>query len=221
MTDTAKGEAFVKLPRKLIESAAWRALGINARRFIDFLMIEHMRHGGKANGALLAPREQLERFGIGARHVSAAIKQAENLRLVDCLRGVGRSPSVYALTWLPRVSQGEPQSAEIRVSEGIPLGYPKGSHKARSGIRREVTKPQNKGIRREVPLKKLLTTTEPRLSKDLSGEAQEEAGREKISGGPPSYPGQVTNGSGVTACGKLTEPGKDHRADHEPGKAIH
>jgi hypothetical protein len=212
MTDKAKGEAFVKLPRELLESAAWRALGINARRFIDFLMIEHMRHGGKANGALLAPREQLKRFGIGARHVSAAIEEAETLGLVDCLRGVGRSPNAYALTWLPRVSQGGAQSAKIRVSQGIPLGYPKGSHKARSGIPREVTKPQNKGIPREPPLKKLLTTTEPRLSK-------EESSGEKAPGGP--CPGHVTNGSGFAICGKIAEPGKDRCADHDPGKAFH
>ena len=60
----AKGEAFVKLPRDLLESTAWRSLSIHARRLIDFLLIEHMRHGGRENGRLLAPRRQFEAFGI-------------------------------------------------------------------------------------------------------------------------------------------------------------
>jgi len=36
-------------------------------------MIEHMRHGGKANGKLLAPRRQLEQFGIGSLTSSALL----------------------------------------------------------------------------------------------------------------------------------------------------
>ena len=48
------------LPRSLIQSDAWRAAGINTRRFIDFLLLEHMAHGGKANGKLKAPGRQLE-----------------------------------------------------------------------------------------------------------------------------------------------------------------
>jgi hypothetical protein len=166
-----KGEAFIKLPRALLQSTAWRSLGINARRFIDFLMVEHMAHSGQRNGHLLAPRRQLEEAGIGARHVSAAIEEAENRGLVDIKRGVGRRPSTYALTWLPlpdgtapsrRWLAKEPEMTSegkslLMTSEGKHLGYPKGSHKARSDFRREVTKPQNKGIRREAPSKKVLT----------------------------------------------------------------
>ena len=159
------GEAWVWLTRELLTSDAWRALGINARRFIEFLMIEHMRHGGKANGLLVAPRRQLERFGVGARHISPAIEEAERLGLVDCKRGIGRRPSSCALTWLP-LSDGSAPSNRWRAlmtsegkslqmtSQGKCLGYPKGSHKARSDFRMEVTKPQNKGIPREVPYKK-------------------------------------------------------------------
>ena len=76
-------------------------MSINARRFMDFLMIEHMRHAGKANGALLAPRRQLEKSGIGSHHVSPAIEECIQAGFVDCRRGVGRHPSTYALTWLP------------------------------------------------------------------------------------------------------------------------
>ena len=90
------------LPRNLLESPAWRALGINARRLIDVLMIEHLRHGGKANGALKAPRRQLEQAGIGARYVSAAIQEAEALGLVIAHRRGCRVATLYELAWLPR-----------------------------------------------------------------------------------------------------------------------
>lgn len=92
---------FVKLMRHVLESDGWRRLGINARRFIDFLMIEHMRKGGQQNGLLLAPRRELCEFGIGEHYVSDAISEAESAGLVVCTRGVGRRPSLYALTWLP------------------------------------------------------------------------------------------------------------------------
>jgi hypothetical protein len=73
-------------------------------------MIEHMRHGGRANGKLVAPRRQLERFGIGSHFVSSAIDNCERVGLVDCRRGFGRSPSLYALTWLPSCDGGEPSN---------------------------------------------------------------------------------------------------------------
>ena len=97
----ATQRAFIKSYLDLLESDAWHFLSINARRFVDFLMIEHMRHAGRRNGQLVAPREQLEKFGIGARHISAAIEEVEYVGLVDCKRGAGRQPNTYTLTWLP------------------------------------------------------------------------------------------------------------------------
>lgn len=108
-------EQFVKLPRDMLESAAWRCLGINARRLLDFLMIEHMRQGAKQNGHLLAPRLQLEEFGIGRHFISAAIDEVIRLGFVDCRRGVGRRPSVYTLTWLP-LADGAAPSNRWRVA---------------------------------------------------------------------------------------------------------
>ena len=111
-----KGEQFVKMPRSLLESAAWRGLGINARRFIDFLMIEHMRQGAKRNGFLMAPRRQLWDFGIGAHFVSDAIEEVERAGLVDCKRGTGRRPSYYGLTWLPPADGSPPSNRWAVVS---------------------------------------------------------------------------------------------------------
>src|SRR5207248_6165897 len=87
--------------RELLASAAWRAMGINARRFVDFLLLEHMQHGGRENGHLVAPYQQLEAWGIGARLITGAIQQAVDLGLVVRRRGEGRAPNVYTLTWLP------------------------------------------------------------------------------------------------------------------------
>jgi hypothetical protein len=95
------GEPFAMLPRGLIGSDAWRSLGINARRFIDFLLLEHMAHGGQENGLLKAPYEQLEAFGVGARYLADAIREAEELGLVECHRGGMRVATMYGLTWLP------------------------------------------------------------------------------------------------------------------------
>lgn len=101
-------EQFIKLPRDLLLSDSWRLLSINARRFLDFLMNEHMRQGGKRNGFLLAPYRQLYTFGIGAHFVIGAIEEVERGGLVECQRGIGRRPNYYTLTWLPMADRRAP-----------------------------------------------------------------------------------------------------------------
>jgi hypothetical protein len=92
-----------------LESDAWRSRGINTVRFIEFLEREDMRHGGAQNGNLKAPYEQLQRWGISARHVNGAIEEAINLGLVDAKQPGERKMSTYALTWLP-LHDGMPAS---------------------------------------------------------------------------------------------------------------
>ena len=110
MIKLARGENYVKLTLNLTTSAAWCAQGINVRRFIDFLITEHLRKGGKANGKLKAPHRQLEAWGIGARHVAHAIREAEELGLVDSIRGGMRVATIYTLTWLPLHDDSEPSN---------------------------------------------------------------------------------------------------------------
>ena len=148
-----KGEPWVKTP--LHVAKARLRLSINAQRFLDFLMIEHMGHGGQRNGYLMAPRRQLQHAGIGARHVSSAIEEAEQSGLVVCQRGIGRRPNYYALSWLPML---------IMTSEGIPQRYPKGSPKRRSDFRREVTKAENRGYPKGSHSIEVLTTGEAGIS---------------------------------------------------------
>jgi hypothetical protein len=108
-----KGEAFVKLPRELLESAAWQSLSLNSRRLIDYLMIEHMRHGGRKNGELLAPRRDLEQAGIPVNLITGAIGDAERVGIIECRRGTGRRPSLYTVTW-PLLSDGTEPSRRWR-----------------------------------------------------------------------------------------------------------
>lgn len=72
---------------ELVSSPAWRTRSINCRRLIEFLEIEHLKHGGVENGSLLAPYSQLEAFGIGRRFIPGAIREAEQRGLVQVERG--------------------------------------------------------------------------------------------------------------------------------------
>jgi hypothetical protein len=120
-----QSEPFVMLPRSLLQSPAWHSLGISARRLIDFLMLEHIRHAGKRNGFLVAPQRQLVTFGVHPSLVQSAIREAQKAGLVDCIRGTGRVPNRYTLTWLPRADGGEPTNRwrgyEQQMAEVIPL----------------------------------------------------------------------------------------------------
>jgi len=94
-----KSEPLIKTPPHVAKTRL--SLSVNAQRFLAFLMIEHMGHGGQRNGHLMAPRRQLHQAVIGARHVSAAIEEVVQSGLVVCQRGTGRRPNYYGLTWLP------------------------------------------------------------------------------------------------------------------------
>ena len=97
---TKAREPFVMTYRSVLESLAWQRLGLQARRFIDFLMLEHLRHGGKRNGSLLAPHRQLVAYGIHPGAVAPAIREAVSAGFVDMVHGTGRAPNRYTLTWL-------------------------------------------------------------------------------------------------------------------------
>jgi len=127
--------AWVRMPREVLSSDAWRSLGINGRRFIDFLMIELAGTAGTQNGKLKAPHNQLVTFGIGKRYVADAIRQAEGLGLVECHRGGQRVISTFALTWLP-LFDGAPALDYWRGCRNFklrPLSKPKPQNLPRKG----------------------------------------------------------------------------------------
>jgi len=97
---------FVAHPRELRESAAWRALPDNARRILDRLELEHMRHGGAENGALPCTYSDFVAAGVRRASVSLAIRQCAALGFLEVTHRGGRSnaeyrnPSRYRLTYL-------------------------------------------------------------------------------------------------------------------------
>jgi len=202
-----KQRAFTKSYLDLLESDAWHFLSINAKRFVEFLMIENMRHGGKRNGFLLAPREQLEKFGIAARYISAALNEVERVGLVDCTRGGGRQPSIYTLTWLPfgdgsapsdrwrsysnqGFSNGDHKAPNRGCTKGSRRGVQREVTKPRSDLQREVTKPQTRGVQREAPSK---------IRSYQGGEVSEVAGKGEVEG----------KGSVLEGRGERAEAGQD------------
>jgi hypothetical protein len=66
---------------------------------MDFLFCEHMNHNGLENGFLYATYDQLQAWGIGRRHIHAAITEAERRGLIEVHRG-GRKG--FAQTHLTR-----------------------------------------------------------------------------------------------------------------------
>jgi len=103
-----EGEPWAWLTRELLTSDAWKGLGINGRRLIDFLLIDHMNHAGTENGNLMATYDQLVKFGFSRRKIGAAIEEAEKLGLIRCKRGWKRRPSTYRLTFYPNRDRNPP-----------------------------------------------------------------------------------------------------------------
>ncbi len=133
----------------LISSPAWRGRSHNLSRLLDFLELEHMAHGGKDNGRLLAPWNQLVQFGIGRRFVADVVDEGVERGLLDVRKGVGRAPSNYTITYLPTFASGEENAPSDRWRAYEPVAVhlrepqrcTKVNHKTRSGSPKCTTTP--------------------------------------------------------------------------------
>ena len=98
-----KGESWAWLTRELLTSEAWKDLSINGRRLMDFLLVEHMNHAARANGALCATYDQLIESGVTHSEISRAILECEGLGLIRVERGgrwnMTNRPSRFRLTF--------------------------------------------------------------------------------------------------------------------------
>lgn len=94
VTRPPEGQPWIWHQLDLLQSPAWRGRSINCIRLIEFLLIEHMGHGGMENGRLAAPYNHLVAFGITRRLIPGAISEAEERGLIDVDRG-GRRGTVY------------------------------------------------------------------------------------------------------------------------------
>jgi len=113
---------FVMHTLALLNSPAWRALSREAHLLLARIEIEHMKHGGKQNGALIVPHGDLENYISGyCRVVSRALRDAEVLGLLKIRRGragIGkwRQPNAYRLTYLETEGQeATDEWAEIKT----------------------------------------------------------------------------------------------------------
>lgn len=111
--------AFLSL--QLLRSAAWRTRSINCVRLLDFLMAEHVAHGGRENGNLCATYDQLEAAGLTRSLIRTAIQEAEGVGLLRVVVPGGRLgganlPSRYRLTFYP-TKDTAPATNEWKISD--------------------------------------------------------------------------------------------------------
>ena len=111
-----EGEPWVWMTSTMFGSITFRALGIHARRILDFLLAEHASHGGKENGNLAATYRQLEAWGVTAADVRKGLAELYATGFVQLThqgprQASGGDPSRYALTWLPTFA-GSSQEAK-------------------------------------------------------------------------------------------------------------
>jgi hypothetical protein len=103
---------FIAHPRQMIESPAWRALSLAARKALDRIEIEHMNHGGVENGKLPVTYQDFEAWGVHPRFVAPALRELEELGIIETMkkgyRGAAgtRQASEYRLTFRPSWDAG-------------------------------------------------------------------------------------------------------------------
>jgi hypothetical protein len=100
------GECWIAHTKDMRESLAWQLLPDNARRILDRLELEHMRHGAGENGKLPCTYSDFASAGIRRASVSLAIRQCVRLGFLKITNQGGRSisnqrwPSLYLLTYV-------------------------------------------------------------------------------------------------------------------------
>lgn len=77
------GEPWIPHPLSLRESIAWKHLPNNARRVLDRLEREHMRHGARDNGKLPCTYQDFTEAGVPGKGVALAIRQAVALGFLE------------------------------------------------------------------------------------------------------------------------------------------
>ncbi|MDB5596251.1 MAG: hypothetical protein JWM36_3212 [Hyphomicrobiales bacterium] len=106
--------------REMRESVAWWALPNDARRVLDRLEIEHMRHGGSENGSLICTYSDFAKTGIRRASVALAIRQCVALGFLKIAKQGARSraefraPSLYLLTYVNGGGKSPPPTDEWR-----------------------------------------------------------------------------------------------------------
>jgi hypothetical protein len=111
---------------EMLESPAYRALSLSAHRVISRIEIELGSHGGNDNGRLPVTKLDFVEYGISARLVAAAIREAEALgfiRVTEHGRGGNaehRHPNKFFLTFAHgRDSRANPPTHDWRKIKNL------------------------------------------------------------------------------------------------------
>src|SRR5690349_11865422 len=115
---------FAPFPQDLMESSAWQEALLHPyiMSLVNFLVREHLRHGGRENGSLVAPYSQLQSYGdrggrIRTPEILPTINRTKALGLIRVMPGGHRKgPSRYALTWLPTQDGKKPSRDYLGVA---------------------------------------------------------------------------------------------------------
>jgi hypothetical protein len=89
---------------EMLESPAYRALSLSARRVLDRICIELAHHGGNDNGKLPVTYEQFMEYGVHRHAVAPAIRELEALGFIEVTQrgrpsaGEFRLPNLFRLT---------------------------------------------------------------------------------------------------------------------------
>lgn len=123
-----EGQPWTWMTNTMLGSITFRALGISARRILDFLLFEHAEHGGKANGHLAAPYRQLVAWGLTRADIRKGLEElivtGFVLQTVEGRFSKGGTEAArYELTWLPTNAGGPddapPSHAWLKVIGGL------------------------------------------------------------------------------------------------------
>ncbi len=99
-----KNEGWAWFSLELLESVAFCALGINARRALMRIVIEHIHHGLQENGALVVTHDNFYQYGIPKDAIAPALWEVRHFGLIRYHKGRGGHgipwPTRFRLTWI-------------------------------------------------------------------------------------------------------------------------
>lgn len=116
------GQAWVWFTREMLESPAWIAMPLSARRVVERIMVEHMAHAATANGELVVTYDDFQKCGLRRQSIYPSIRAAVALGWISITCqgrrscGARKTPSRYYLAWLPACDGAAPTNRWKRIS---------------------------------------------------------------------------------------------------------
>jgi hypothetical protein len=131
-------------------SEAWSALDHNAKRFLERLELEHMKHGGKDNGRLPCPYNDLVEYGMRRETIARSIRRTVMCGFVEITRrgrrsAAGANPALYRLTYLPHFTGAWPTDEWENYRPNGPLRQTRSPQKAKQKAAAKPPQIQNVG----------------------------------------------------------------------------